>query len=624
MSRTTLKSLAVAGAAVMVLAGCTDSNSGNNDEQARRDQAGHLTLASAERKAEQPKNVAEGTKYVITIDIKSGIEWSDGSPLTSKDFLGMYDIKWAQQNPMWESLTAVSAPSDTQIVLETRSLSPNLMQSLIRWNQPGASSQFGDIYERLGTLRADGAAPDSADVTKVLADLDAKKPEKALAYGPYVIDPSSVTAQQMRMVKNKGGYNADKLKFDQVEVNWGATQQTLPLLLQNQLDYTTDAFTPSDVKALKANKNIELIRTPLSTGTGIWFNEKIKPFNDKRFRQAIATLIDRERNAKVALADAAKPVKYMVGFSDNYVGDWLDEDVVKGLNTYKRDEAAAAKLLEDIGLSKDGDRWQYAGKDFGFEIKAPTDFPDFLASAKDVSAQLNEFGFKTHVRGIPAANRPDTIKQGRYDVMLDFSMVSTPSHPATSLDWNMAEGFFGTNNPESKGSKGLNWPWRQKAPDGSEVYIPDLLKKAVQGLDTAPQKETVTTLAQIYNDQLPVVPIFERYTTDPIAHGPRVTGWLPKDHPVYLNNQGSDPYVAIQFLEGVLRPSDGSDGSFRTSAPYAQPPNFSWNYYGANSIYNTMTAPSANIAFPPLFWYSEAEKAYVPSIGESYSIAKVG
>src|SRR5690606_6582064 len=153
----------------------------------------------------------------------------------------------------------------------------------------------------------------------------------------------------------------------------------------------------------------------------------------------------------------------------------------------------------------------------------------------------------------------------------------------------------------AEGSKGLNWPWQQEAPDGTEVYIPDLLDEAVAGLDTEPQKEAVETLAQIFNDQLPVVPIFERYTTDPIAHGPRVTGWLPLDHPVYENNQGSDPPVAVQFLAGVLKKADSGDGSFRTSAPYAQPPNYSLNYYAGNSMYFTMTSPSYDITLPPLF-----------------------
>jgi peptide/nickel transport system substrate-binding protein len=625
--RRSLRSAAVACASLVALAACTGHSAthknGKSLDAQWRAAAGKLDLVPAEIPADPPADVAKGTRYVITVNLTPGIKWSDGTTLTAQDFVGLYDVKWAQQDPVWQSLTAVKAPSDTQLVFQTRDLSPNLMQQLIRWNQPGASSQFGDIYQRVGQVRAQGGAPGDAEVAAILKDLDALKPAKTVAYGPYVIDPSSVTAQQLRMTKNPGGFDADKIKFDHVEVNWGSTQQTVPLLLQNQLDYTTDALPPSSVRALKANPNIELIRTPLSTGTGVWFNETIKPFDDKRFRQAIALIIDRQRNATVALGEAAKPVKYMVGFSDNYVADWLSDDVVAKLNTYKRDEGAAAQLLQQVGLSKNGNSWTYNGKRFGFEITAPTDFPDFLASAKDVSAQLNEFGFDTHVRGIPAANRPDTIKQGRYKVMLDFSMVSTPSHPATSLDWNMAEGFFGTNNPEAKGAKGLDWPWHQKAPDGTEVYVPDLLKKAVAGLDKEPQKGSVETLAQIFNDQLPVVPIFERYTTDPIAHGPRVTGWLPKDDPVYKNNQGSDPYVSIQFLAGVLQPAEGGDGSFRTSAPYSQPPNFSWNYYGANSLYTTLTSPSYDISFPPLFWYAEAKHAYVPGVGKSYSVAEV-
>ena len=33
------------------------------------------------------------------------------------------------------------------------------------------------------------------------------------------------------MVRNPGGYTADKIKFDHVSVVWGSTQQTVPLLL---------------------------------------------------------------------------------------------------------------------------------------------------------------------------------------------------------------------------------------------------------------------------------------------------------------------------------------------------------------------------------------------------------
>jgi len=609
-------------AALMALSACggSDSNSGGGGDAA---DAGQLELVTAEVQADPPKDVAAGTRYVITVNIKPGIKWSDGSPLTAQDFLGVYDMKWAQQDPIWESLTDVKATSDSQLVFETNTLSPNLLQQLLRWNQTASSAEYGDLYERAAALRAQGVKPTDAKVAAILKDAEKKDPPKGLGYGPYVVDPKSVTAQQLVMIKNPGGYNADKIDFDHVEVVWGSNQQTIPLILKNELDYTTDALTPSDVRAVEANPNIELIHTPLSTGTGIWFNESIKPFDDNRFRQAIAYIIDRERNAKVSLGTAAKPIKYMVGYSDNFVADWLPDDVVANLNTYERDEAAATRLLEDVGLSKDGDGWSYDGKKFGFEITAPADFPDFLASAKDVSAQLNEFGFDTHVRGIPAANRPDTIKQGRYDVMLDFSMVSAPAHPASSLDWNMAEGFFGTNNPEGNGAHGLDWPWHQTAPDGTEVYIPDLLREAVAGVQKESQQGAVETLTEIFNEQLPVVPIFERYTTDPIAHGPRVTGWLPADHPIYENNQANDPYMSIQFLEGVLRPASGGDGSFRLADLFAQPPNYSWNYFAPDSFLLAMPFPSYDLMMPPLFWYGEAIDAYIPSVGKSYSVARV-
>ena len=624
MSRFKARTAAAASAALLLLLAACD---GDNDEKPDPDSgpSGTYDLVSAELPgAQAPAGVPAGTNYVVTVNLQPNVKWSDGTPLTAQDFLGAFNLLWAQQSDLWNSLVDVKAVSDTTLEFDASDLSQNVLHQLLRSNQTGASSVYGDIYKRIADLRASGAKPDSADVAAALEDLDALKPDEPVTYGPFNIDPGSVTAQSLKMVKNPGGLNAEKIGFEEVDVAWGSTQESVPLILQNELDYTTDALTPSDVKAVSANSNIELIRTPLSTGAGLWFNETIKPFDDSRFRQAVAYIIDRDRDATVALGDAAKPVKLMAGFSDSYAPDWLSEDVQSKLNPYSHDLDKASELLEEVGLAKDGDEWSYDGQPLSFEITAPTDFTDLLASAKDVSEQLNEFGFDTQVRGIPAASRPDTITQGRYQAMLDFSMVSAPEHPATSLDWNMAEGFFGTNDPESSGAKGLAWPWDQTAPDGSQVYIPDLLAQATAGMDTAPQKTAVETLAQIFNDQLPVIPIFERYTTDPIAHGPRVTGWLPADHPIYQNNQGNDPYIAMQLLEGVLKPADGSDGTFKTDAPYSQPPDFSWNYFAANGMWNSLTTPAYHVTLPPLFFHARALDSYVAGVGESYAIAKVG
>src|SRR4029077_4202983 len=154
----------------------------------------------------------------------------------------VYDMKWAQQDPIWESLTDVKATSDSQPVFETNTLSPNLLLQLLRWNQTASSSEYGDLYRRAGQLRAQGVKPTDAKVAAILKDAEKLDPPRGLGYGPYVVDPKQVTAQQLVMVKNPGGYNADKIRFDHVEVVWGSNQQTIPLILKNELDYTTDAL----------------------------------------------------------------------------------------------------------------------------------------------------------------------------------------------------------------------------------------------------------------------------------------------------------------------------------------------------------------------------------------------
>ena len=95
----------------------------------------------------------------------------------------------------------------------------------------------------------------------------------------------------------------------------------------------------------------------------------------------------------------------------------------------------------------------------------------------------------------------------------------------------------------------MSWSWTQVDPaTGKEVYIPDLLTAAAAGFDTEAQKPAIATLARIVNEELPVLALFERYSTDVINYDTRVSGWLPFTDPIYKNNQ-ADLYIAKQFLD---------------------------------------------------------------------------
>jgi peptide/nickel transport system substrate-binding protein len=576
----------------------------------------------------EPTTYPSEVKYVITVKLKPGIKWSDGSDVKAADWVGTYDVYWAQQDASWPSLVDVVAVDDLTFQFWLKDLSQQELWYLVRWNQAAATSQFGDFFDRAHALRTSGAAVDGPEVTKFIEDLNAFTPDTAVTFGPFQFDPASITEAQMDLTKSAAGFNADKVGFDKLIVYWGDSQQAIPLVLANQLDYTTSALSPADERSAVANDHLKIIRGPLGVGPAIWFNENIKPFDKKEFRQAIAYVVDRAQVGTVSLGQSAKPIATMAGFSDNLVDQWLEPATKSALNPYNHDSAKAEQLLTGLGWKKVDGAWQdETGKTVSYELTVPTDFVDFLASGQEVAQQLTSFGIKTTIRGIAAADRPATIQGANYQMLIDFNQISTPSHPAASMKYYMTEGFFGSNSPDSAASepKGYNWPLTQTAPDGTSVKIRDLLAASEAGLDTAAQKVPVQTLSLIFNEELPIVPLYERYTNEPINTVDRAEGWLDFSDPVYLNNQGSDNYVSQQLVGGTLKVAASGDGTFRTNAPYAQPPNYSFNFFNySTGLMWTITSPTYEAIYPPLFWGSVQDSTYVASgVGESWQLQQV-
>jgi peptide/nickel transport system substrate-binding protein len=67
-------------------------------------------------------------------------------------------------------------------------------------------------------------------------------------------------------------------------------------------------------------------------------------------------------------------------------------------------------------------------------------------------------------------------------------------------------------------------------------------------------KEWVYELIQIFSDELPEVPLWERYGNTPIQHGLHITGWPPDDDPLFKNSPYSDSFVVIWILDSTIGP----------------------------------------------------------------------
>jgi len=576
---------------------------------------------TAEEQPAEPTSIElpEGVESILTVKLRQDLEWSDGAPVTAQDLVGRYDIMWAQNGTVWRYLQDVVAVDEYTVEFWMKTASPRALRLLLRSYQPAPYSEYGDWMDQAAEMRAAGADPESDEVQAFLDALYADEPDTVVTYGPFTLDPDSVTEAQLELVKNPNGYHSDLIDFDKVLVYFGETAEAMPLVLAGEIDYSTHGYTPSDVETFQSMPNLDILSGPTGVAPGLWFNQSVYPLDVKEVRQAFAYVIDREENAAVAMGPAGHAIEYMAGFTDLQVPTWLDQETIDRLNPYAKDWDKAAELLESVGFSKDGDAWvDDNGDPLAFEISVPADFADWLATAENAAQQLSLFGIDATVRGYPSSERGATQSEGNYDILIDISMYYNPPHPQTSFNYYLN---VPRNDPENEeGMHGMNWDWNQTTPDGQEVYIPDLLDAAVAGLDIAAHRPYVQQLALLLNEELPVLAMFERHSTDPINIEARVAGWLPADDPIYGNSQGADNYAAIQFLDGTLKVGPNGDGSFHTIWPYPQPPNYVLNTFATTSLPQRVGTFANSTMYPPLFWYHWADAQYMPVAAESYEL----
>lgn len=562
-------------------------------------------------------------KALITITLPKGAVWSDGSPVLAKEVVGTWDILWMRKSGNWNSLADVVALDDQTVQFQVTKPGPAILDTIIRSTTTRPYSQYGKWMDAAAAFRKADADRDGDDVKKVNEELNAFKPDIGVVYGPFNIDPASVTEAQFTMVKVPTGFNADKIGFEEVTVYWGDTAQDMPLYLSGDMDYSSNAYSPANLDAIRAmGPQMVVLGGPATNGPGIYFNHDVYPLGIKEVRQAIAYAIDRVENCTVAFGESCRPIKYMVGFTDAAVPTWLSEDQMAKLNTYDYDPAMAESLLTGLGFKKGSDGiWvDDKGKKMEFELSVPADFTEYLASSENVAQQLGKFGIKINVKPYQSSERNNMHKAGAYQMSMDIGMRFTYFHPFVSYDYNVRPGIGFKNDPEGpEGARGMNMPYVQKTADGKEVNMKEWVDKMAEGFDMEAQKPYVADMAAVFNENLPVVQMFERYLTDPIDTKTRVVGWLPPDDPIYKNNQNNSP-VARQFLSGTLKPSETNAAKeFKTSYPYVQPPKANYNLYSTDTVL-TNGAVLSNFLYPPYTYYDVNEGKYIPFFAADWKI----
>jgi len=477
------------------------------------------------------------------VKLRSGLKWDDGKPFTAKDVVTTYMVGRLAAYGIWNFIDKVEAVDDLNVRFHyTKPTS--LGERLILRNGIKPDSIYGALAKKAQDFYA-GGGTNSTDAGKALIkEMNDFRPANPSSIGPYKIDPQSVTAAQFTMVRNTGGLFADKVNFDKIVIFQGETAEVTPLVLNGDIDYATHGFPLATDKAFQ-DKGYRIIRGPILTGPALYINwEKAPELQDKRLRQAIAMAFNREEAGKIFYGTSARAPKYMTGFSDGLVANWVNSADVSKLNAYAFDTAKADALMKDAGYAKGADGiYAKGGKALSFELYFPSDFQDWAAAATYASDALNKFGIKITPRGAIRSTQLPDMNNGNFQIGMNPWGIGNP-HPQASLVRPFRE-----FNKDATGG-GMKYPLTQTYSGGS-INFDTVLDDAITGYDTAKQKDPITKLSLAFNELLPIIPIYERLNNNPVNEKARVTGWKPEGDPIYQQG-GADNFTIVMIMDATL------------------------------------------------------------------------
>lgn len=415
----------------------------------------------------------DGTTWTFTL--RDNARWQDGQALTSDDVKFTYDylISGPAQVPAGtfgqvfiQNFIDVTAPSPTQVVF--------------RMKRPWATFLAG--IAGLVPILPKHIWATVTDPAKFSG------PPSVVGSGPYRLESYDQATTAAAFVANDDFFlGPPKVK----RIEFVPVTDELLALQRGDID-VANAGTEDQLpeQALAPFQNAKLYVT--ITGQQDWnralhFNVgRGFPYNDKRFRQAIAYAIDRKDLVRRILFGRGEPGS-TGGLAPT--SPWA----APGLPTYDHDVAKSEALLDAIGLKDangDGIRDLPDGSAFVPTIQTSAQFS--TKTAELIGEYLRDVGIKIQVETLEATTADDSARAGRYDMaLIGYAALGTDPDLQTRIRFSQAA-----------------VPLVFKAQGYSNPQLDALGLQQLFTADDAQRKAIVQDMQRIIADDLPILSLY--------------------------------------------------------------------------------------------------------------------
>lgn len=286
----------------------------------------------------------DGLTY--TFKLRSGLKWSDGSPLTSGDYL--YSMK--------RILTPETAAQYLNMLTDYVVNAQEFFEGKCTFEDVGLKAPDDTTFVMtlkaptpyyLGILAMYTFVPTNQSVVEAAPEQWSQSAEKFVSNGPFMMSEYNF-GKSIVLVKNPNYWDAANVKLEKLTFRYILDQSTALSAFESGEVDGIRFIPPADMPRLKAESDAFQV-VPMFGSTYYLFNNENEVLKDVRVRQALAMALDRTALVENVLQSTDSPAFALV--SDGYMVD--GKDYTEGRSNYGLAATAqveeAKKLLAEAG-----------------------------------------------------------------------------------------------------------------------------------------------------------------------------------------------------------------------------------------------------------------------------------
>jgi peptide/nickel transport system substrate-binding protein len=407
----------------------------------------------------------------LQFTVRNGVKWNNGKPFTAADVVFTFDLlkKYPalDLNGLWKVLSGVSAKGNV-VTFTFKTV------DIPAWQYIATQAI---VYPPQFT----GVNPVKFTDTNPIGT------------GPFMMGSFHSSAYTLK--RNPYYWQASKVKVPSIEEIALSNNQTSDLMMsQGKFDEAV-LFEPGIQQAYVAkNPKYYHYWFPLASPVNLYLNLTQAPFNNLKFREAIAYALNRVKIYKQGEYGYEPPANQSL-LPPGLDQTWLDKSLAKKYN-YNYDPTKAKKILASIGYKdKNGQLIGPNGKPVSFTLEVPTGWTDWIEDCSIIKQELGALGMNVTVETPSVATDYNDVETGHFQAALVYGWnESNPYFIYNYLLSSSASAPIGQVANFNSNTERFNSPLANK-----------LIAELAQTSNVAQQHQIVDQLEKISFTQLPVI-----------------------------------------------------------------------------------------------------------------------